>query len=100
MARPKIKLDHAGIAAGLKSGWFESEVNAAAEAAADAIRGMGIQVEGSPGTVDLPVEVRTTITDRAHASVTIAHASGEAVQAKRGALTKGAAAAGLEVRSK
>lgn len=47
----------------------------------------------------VPVTVRPYTTDRAAAAVTIAHPSGVAEQAKNGALTKAAAAAGLEVTS-
>jgi hypothetical protein len=75
-----------------------AEVKAAADAIAENVRAQGIRVEGTPGDVELPVEVRTSVTDRAKASVSIAHASGAAVQAKHGALTKAAAQVGLDVK--
>jgi hypothetical protein len=37
-------------------------------------------------------------TDRAHAVVVLAHAAGDAVQAKHGALSKAAAEAGLDFK--
>jgi hypothetical protein len=52
------------------------------------------------GSVDAPVTVLSTTTDRAVAIVAIAHPAGEAIQAKYGALTKAAAACGYEVKSK
>lgn len=50
--------------------------------------------------VDLPIVVDEYTTDRRAASVTIAHPAGLATEAKHGTLTKAAAAAGLEVRSR
>lgn len=97
MARGDVRLDHGGIAALLKSGAMQALVSLAAEKVAANVRSQGIMVEGEPGDVALPVEVSTTMTDRAHASVTLAHPAGKAVQAKHGALTKAASAAGLEV---
>lgn len=46
---------------------------------------------------DAPVQVRSYTTDRAAASVTIAHAAGIAIEAKHGALRKAAASQGFEV---
>lgn len=54
----------------------------------------------STGSVDARVTVKEYTTDRAAAAVTIAHPAGLAIQAKYGALTKAAAAVGLEVRAK
>jgi len=54
----------------------------------------------STGSVDARVTVKEYTTDRAAAAVTIAHPAGLAIQAKHGALTKAAAAVGLEVRAK
>lgn len=93
-----VKLDHAGIGALLKSGEMAALVNEAAAEVAENVRSQGILVEGKPGDVPLPVEVTAYTTDRAAASVAIAHPSGAAVQAKHGALTKAASAAGLEVK--
>lgn len=99
MALGKVRLASRGIEAIAKSSEVRREVTALAEKVADNVRSMGIRVEGVPGDVALPVEVTSYITDRARSSVTIKHASGAAVQAKHGALTKAAAQAGLDVRS-
>lgn len=96
----RVKLDHGGIAALLKSGPMQALVQSAAEAIADSVRSQGITVgafKGGAGEIALPVTVSTTTTDRAHASVTLAHPAGTAVQAKHGALTKAASAAGVSV---
>ena len=53
-------------------------------------------MDDAPGSVD----VTAYTTDRAIAVVRINHPAGMALQAKSGVLTKAAAAAGLEVRSK
>lgn len=92
-----VRLNRAGVAAVLKSASVAGAVRGKAEEVAANVRAQGIMVEGTPGDVALPVEVTSYITDRAAASVTIAHPSGVAVQAKYGALTKAAAEAGLEV---
>lgn len=63
----------------------------AGEAVADNVRAMSIRVEHEPGDIALPVDVSED------GSVTITHPSGQAVQAKHGALTKAAAEAGLSV---
>lgn len=90
-----VKLDTAGIAAIAKGGAVSALVKSAAEEIAANVR--GIMVDGIPGDTSLPVEVSMTTTDRAHASVTLAHPSGAAVQAKHGALTRAASAAGASV---
>ena len=97
----KIRLDFRGVAAILKSAEMERIVRLKAEQVARAVDAQAIKVgdrDGGPHEVDLPVKVSMTTTDRAHANVTIAHPSGQAVQAKHGALTKAAAQAGLDVR--
>lgn len=93
-----VKLDRGGISALLKSDGMAGLVASAAEAVAEQVRGQGILVEGVPGDVPLPVTVSAYTTDRAAASVALAHPSGIAVQAKHGALTKAASAEGLQVR--
>lgn len=98
----QIKLDHAGIEAILQSAPIAAAVAAVADQVAENVRGMGIKVgdrDGGPREQDLPVDVEHYTTDRAAAAVTIAHPAGLAVQAKHGALTSAAAAAGLEVTS-
>jgi hypothetical protein len=89
MAKPKVKLDHAGIAAILKSAPVAQLVNSAAAsiAAATDARGRAVTVE-------------TYVSDRAAASVAIEAADGMGVQAKYGSLTRAATSTGLEVRSK
>lgn len=94
-----FRLDHAGVAEILKSAGAQREVSALAERVAKNVEDQGIQVGAfsGGGQVEIPVETSTIITDRAHASVTLAHPAGQAVEAKYGALTKAAADAGLEV---
>lgn len=102
MAR-NVKLDSRGIAALLKSAPIDAATKAAAEAVAENVRGMGIKVgdkDGGAHEYELPVRVFPHTTDRSHVVVALAHPSGEAVQAKHGALTKAAAQAGLDVRGK
>lgn len=87
MAESNVKLDHKGIAQLLKSAEFHAVVNEAAATVAQAAR----EIVG-----DKPVPVHEFTTDRAAASVSVLAAE----QAKHGALTKAAAAAGLEVKEK
>lgn len=103
MARNRVKLNSAGIAAVLTSTEMHRAVHAAADQVADNVRAMNISVgdrDGGPDEVDLPVEVTVTTTDRAKARVTLTHPAGQAVQAKHGALTKAAAQAGLDVKER
>jgi len=95
----KVKLDHSGLAAILKSTDMHRIVQDATEQIADSVRSQGITVGATEGggEIPLPVQAEMTTTDRAHGSVLLAHPAGVAVQAKHGALTKGASAAGLEV---
>lgn len=95
----RIQLDRAGISEVAKSREMQTLMHDLAERIADNVRGQGIRVDGVPGKHELPVKVTDTVTDRARSSVTIAHPSGKAVQAKHGALTRAAAEAGLEVSS-
>lgn len=95
----KVRLDRGGIQSLLKSGEMTALVADAAEAVASQVRSQGIRVDGVPGDYELPVTVTEYTTDRAAASVALAHPSGIAVQAKHGALTKAASAEGLQVRS-
>ena len=97
MAR-KIRLNSRGLEEVAKRTETREAVNALAEEVADNLRSQGHQVEGVPGDVPLPIKVYEGTTDRARASVQIAHPSGKAVQAKHGALTRAAAEAGLTVR--
>lgn len=94
----KVKLSSRGIEAVAKSREVAAAVERLANEVADVVRSQGVFVEGVPGATALPVEVSVYETDRARASVTIAHPSGLAVQAKHGALTRAASAVGLEVK--
>jgi hypothetical protein len=75
-----------------RSAGMRAALHEAGEAIAENVRAQGIRVEHIPGDIELPVEVDDD------GSVTLAHPSGQAVQAKDGALTKAAAQAGLDVR--
>jgi hypothetical protein len=85
-----VKLDHAGIAAVLRSAAVAQQVTAAASD----IRGR------VAAAVDGDVVLDTYVTDRAAASVTIRDVRGRVWQARDGVLTRAAASAGLEVRSR
>lgn len=96
-----IKLDGDGIEAVLKSVGMRALVNATAEKIADNVRSLNIEVgdrDGGARELPLPVKVKSSTTDRAHAEIILAHPAGIAVQAKHGALTKAASQAGLEVK--
>lgn len=98
-----VKLDSRGIRALLQSTAMHRATQDAAEAVAANVRAMNIRVgdkDGGRHEDDMPVTVEMTTTDRAHAWVSIAHPSGEAVQAKHGALTKAAAQARLDVNGR
>jgi len=84
----------------LKSAGARSAVKAAASSVADNLRSQGITVGDfhGGGEIELPVTIEDQTTDRAREVVTIAHPAGMAVQAKYGAITKAASAAGLDVR--
>jgi len=101
MAGPDVRIDHAGLAAFAKGPEMQALVADVAEQVANNIRGMGILVgdrDGGPREQPLPVKVETDVTDRARATVVITHPAAIAVQAKHGALTRAAAAAGLDVK--
>lgn len=98
-----IRLDNQALGAILKSARMAAITRAAAEQVAQNVRDQGIKVgdrDGGKDEYDLPVNVSMSTTDRAHAVVAIAHPSGEAVQAKHGALTKAARQAGLDVKDR
>lgn len=101
MAGVKVKLDHAGIAAILKGSEMHALIEKATEAVAENVREQGITVgafKGGSGEIALPVTSKVITTDRAHGVVVLAHPAGIATQAKHGALTKAASAAGLQVK--
>ena len=95
--RDKVRLDSRGIESLLKGATMQRAVKLKAEQVRARIIGMGHTVaDGQP----LPVEVFAGVSDRARATVALAHPAGEAVQAKYGSLTKAAAQSGLDVRQR
>lgn len=100
MARQTIRLNRRGIAVIAEGANMRALVEKAAEEIAGNVRAQGIKVgdrDGGSREVDLPVNVKVGTTDRSHATVTLAHPAGVAVQAKHGVLTKAASQAGLQV---
>lgn len=93
----RVHLNRRAVEAVLKSAGARALVSRVAEEVADNVRAQQHRVEGVPGDIELPVKVDVYETDRARASVLLAHPSGIAVQAKHGALSKAAAQAGLEI---
>jgi hypothetical protein len=96
----KVKLIDAGMDALRKNEQMQALVKDAAEKIAAEVRSQGIRVgdrDGGPHEAELPVVVREGVTDRAHATVYLAHPAGVAVQAKHGALTRAASAIGVSV---
>ena len=91
---PNIK----GLNEALKAPAGRAVVEKAAEEIAANVRSLGVDVEGIPGDIELPVRVDYYESDRSRATVWLAHPAGLAVEAKHGALTKAASAAGLEVK--
>jgi hypothetical protein len=94
----KVVINRAGLERAMKSPEAAAAARRRAEDAAEVIRGMGIEVGASDGggRIPLPVEVVDDPSIEGVALV-LAHPSGEAVQAKYGALTKAAAQVGLTV---
>lgn len=92
----RVHLDKAALARAIARG------DAAAKAAgqiADHVRAQRIKVgdvDGGRNEIDLPLKVYDN--DDGTATVVLAHPAGIAVQAKHGALTRAAAANGMEVR--
>jgi len=90
----KLRLDHGGIAAVLKSGEVGGVIHdAAASVAAGA-------VAYARNGDEIPVEMDYYVTDRVAAGVTLAHPAGLGKEAKYGTLARAAASAGLEVTSR
>lgn len=95
-----LRVDGKGIEQVLASAAVAAAVRAAADDVASNVEALGIRVgdrDGGRREYALPVSVRSETTDRARASVQLAHPAGLAVQAKHGALTKAAGQAGLDV---
>lgn len=101
----RIKLDLDGLEEVAKSAPMDAAIKALAEEIAGNVKAQGITVgdrDGGSHEYPLPVKVYTDTTtnmrvNRARATVVLAHAAGLATQAKHGALTKAAAAAGAKV---
>lgn len=91
MADNSFRLNRNGIAEILKTE-FTGQINQLADDVAAGAR----SIVGN----DIDVEVEHYTTDRGAASVTIADAKGLELQATDGALTRAAAAVGLEVKVK
>lgn len=95
---PRIHLNEAALARLSESDAMKAATRGVADSIADNVRAQGITVgdrDGGSWEIALPV----TVSDRKNVTVSLSHPAGIAVQAKHGALTKAAAAAGLEVKS-
>jgi hypothetical protein len=87
----------------LKGPLMQRAMKVKADQIARAVQRQGIRVgdrDGGSRERELPVLVSSSVTDRAKSTVVLAHPAGLAVQAKHGALTKAAAEAGMQVRSR
>lgn len=99
MSKPRIKLNHSGMAAMLKSPAVGAAVAAKAAEIAKAVNDQGLVAHagyGSGGPA-IVADVRRMVTDRQKAIVNIQHPAAAAMQAKYGVLTKAAGASGAEV---
>lgn len=78
-----IELDRPGMGSLLASPEVQAMLDGKAKAVANAARGRGVRVGGTPGDTPLPVEaVSAGNAKRARAIVSIDHPSGLAVEAK------------------
>lgn len=81
--RIRFKHSREGIREILTRAETQETLHAKGLAVADAIKSAGIRVEGDPGQIPLPVEVRTSGRGiRARTVVVLDHPSGLAVEAK------------------
>lgn len=95
----KITLDHAGLARVLASSKVQGLVNAAARDVASGVSEIARNGDPIPVVVEpWRPKLRRDSIPRAGAAVTMKHAAGRAIEAKRGSLASGARAAGLEVK--
>ena len=99
MAGINLRLDSRGISEVLSSGRVTAEINRLGSAVASAV--------GTPTASGEPIEVLTRQRtasggrlrgSRAAVDITLAHAAGMAVEAKRGPLVRAASSVGLEVK--
>lgn len=91
MPTTKVTLDHAAIAAWLRS---DGSIRSLVDGAAD-----DVAAEAAASTSE-PVDVDRYTTDRAAAAVTIKSPKGMGVQAVQGVLSRAAHAAGLEFKAR
>lgn len=94
-----IRFDPASLGAVLKGSQMQDAVRHVAEAIAANVDAQGLVAQSGVGNVGPEIKgtVRVSVSDRARATVTIAHPAGIAMQAKHGVLTRAANAAGFEV---
>lgn len=100
MASSKLRLDHAGIGQILNSGPVASAIASLGAAVAGAVGTPTASGDPIPVTLRLRTASGGRLTARPAADITLAHAAGMAVEAKRGPLARAAAAQGLEVKSR
>lgn len=93
--KARVRLDHAGIEAVLKSEPVRTRVFGLAQRVAQAAA-----AHAAVQRHEVPVRVDTYTTDRAAAAVVLAHPGGLWIQAKYGVLSAAAGAAGLSVSQK
>lgn len=101
-----VKLNLRGLEEVAKSREVRAAVRDVAEKVAENVESQGIKVgdrDGGASEYPLPVKVYDDTTDgmrvnRAVSRVVLAHAAGLSVQAKHGALSKAASAAGLRLQ--
>lgn len=96
MTFSNVRLDSRGVREVLTRQQTRNVVNGVAGQIRDTVDGIVNDDPDDP--IDVTVEPYTT--DRSAAAVTIAHPRGRLLQATRGALTRAAARAGLEVRAR
>lgn len=91
--------DYHGIGEVLKSAGMTDAVTEVATTVARNVDAQGLTAESGAAESGAAITavVKSSVSDRARATVTIEHPAGEGMQAKHGVLTKAAAAAGLEV---
>lgn len=99
----RVEIDLRGLEEVATSREMRALMHDAAEKMAENVEAQSIRVEGVPGDIPLPVKVYDDVTrgmkvNRAVSRVVLAHASGLAVQAKHGALSKAASDTGLKLK--
>lgn len=100
MSAPKVHLNAAGLRAVLNGPGARLAVEKACNDIKAAVEAQGIKVgDEDGGSKEYPIPVKTYVetTDRIRGAVSLAHAAGQAVEAKHGALGKAASSTGLNV---